>query len=75
MAVEQQIMIIYAVTNGLLDDVDVKEIRAWEKGFHAFMKAQHPEIGDEIRTKKALGDELQGRLKKAIDQYKAVGAR
>jgi F-type H+-transporting ATPase subunit alpha len=75
MAVEQQIMIIYAVTNGLLDDVDVKELRAWEKGFHEFMKAQHPDVGDEIRTKKALSDDLQGRLKKAIDQYKAVGAR
>jgi F-type H+-transporting ATPase subunit alpha len=75
MPVEQQIMIIYAVTNGLLDDVDVKEIRIWEKGFHEFMRAQHPEVGDEIRTKKALSDELQGRLKKAIDQYKAVGAR
>ena len=75
MPVEQQIMIIYAVTNGLLDDVDVKEIRAWEKGFHEFMKAQHPEIGDEIRTKKAMSDDCQARLKKAIDQYKAVGAR
>jgi len=75
MPVEQQIMIIYAVTNGLLDDVDVKELRAWEKGFHEFMKAQHPAVGDEIRTKKAMSDELQGRLKKAIDQYKAVGAR
>ncbi|HKV72640.1 MAG TPA: F0F1 ATP synthase subunit alpha [Gemmatimonadales bacterium] len=75
MAVEQQIMIIYAVTNGLLDDVDVKELRAWEKGFHAFMKAQHPAVGEEIRTKKALSDDLQSRLKKAIDQYKAVGAR
>jgi F-type H+-transporting ATPase subunit alpha len=75
MAVEQQIMIIYAVTNGLLDDVDVKELRAWEKGFHEFMRAQHPEVGEELRTKKALSDDLQGRLKKAIDEYKAVGAR
>ncbi|HEU5466994.1 MAG TPA: F0F1 ATP synthase subunit alpha [Gemmatimonadales bacterium] len=75
MPVEQQIMIIYAVTNGLLDDVDVKELRAWEKGFHEFMKAQHPEIGDEIRTKKTMSDDCQARLKKAIDEYKAVGAR
>ncbi|HEY6783648.1 MAG TPA: F0F1 ATP synthase subunit alpha [Gemmatimonadales bacterium] len=75
MPVEQQIMIIYAVTNGLLDDVDVKELRAWEKGFHEFMKAQHPEIGDEIRTKKTMSDDCPARLKKAIDEYKAVGAR
>jgi F-type H+-transporting ATPase subunit alpha len=75
MPVEQQVMIIYAVTNGLLDDVDVKELRAWEKGFHEFMQAQHPDIGDEIRTKKAMSDDCQARLKTAIDQYKAVGAR
>src|SRR5437667_6941157 len=37
MAVEQQIMIIYAVTNGILDDVDVGKIRDWERGFHGFM--------------------------------------
>ncbi|HTY05855.1 MAG TPA: F0F1 ATP synthase subunit alpha [Gemmatimonadales bacterium] len=73
--VEQQVMIIFAVTNGLLDDVDVKEIRAWEKGFHEYLAAQHPQIGEEIRTKKALSDDLQARLKKAIEEYKAVGAR
>jgi len=75
MPVEQQIMIIFAVTNGLLDDVDVKELRVWEQGFHAYVAAQHPEIGEEIRTKKALSDDLQGRLRKAIEEYKAVGAR
>src|SRR6187397_1811173 len=37
MAVEQQVMIIYAVTNGLIDDVPVAQVRAWEKGFHEFM--------------------------------------
>src|SRR5574339_515137 len=56
MPVEQQVMIIFAVTNGLLDDVDVAQLRAWEKGFHEFMAAQKPEIGEEIRNKKALQD-------------------
>src|SRR5438309_1503925 len=36
MPVEQQVMILYAVTNGFIDDVDVSAIRAWEKGFHEF---------------------------------------
>ena len=72
MPVEQQIMIIFAVTNGLLDDVDVDKVRDWETGFHEFMKANHPKIGEEIRSKKALSDELTGTLRAAIDQYKAL---
>ncbi|MGH7537654.1 MAG: F0F1 ATP synthase subunit alpha [Gemmatimonadales bacterium] len=75
MPVERQVMIIYAVTNGFLDDVDVPAIKAWEKGFHDFMAAQHGAIGDEIRTKKALSDGLTARLRAAIEEYKALGSR
>ena len=73
MTVEQQVMIIYAVTNGFLDDVAVDKIRDWESGYHTFMAAQHPEIAEEIRTKKALSDDLTTRLKQAITAYKALG--
>jgi F-type H+-transporting ATPase subunit alpha len=73
--VEQQVMIIFAVSNGFLDDVAVEAIREWETGFHAFMGAQHAPLVEEIRTKKALADDLQARLKKAIDQFKASGSR
>jgi hypothetical protein len=37
------------------------------------MAAQHPEIANEIRTKKALSDDLTGRLKQAIAEYKGLG--
>jgi len=75
MPVQQQVMIIFAVTNGLLDDVDVAKVRAWESGFHEFIAAQHAGLAEEIRTKKALSDDLQARLRKAIEQYKAMGSR
>ncbi|HET7790268.1 MAG TPA: F0F1 ATP synthase subunit alpha [Gemmatimonadales bacterium] len=73
MPVEQQVTIIYAVTNGFLDDVAVEKIRDWETGFHQFMAAQHPEIGEAIRTKKALTDDLAAKVKAAITEYKASG--
>jgi F-type H+-transporting ATPase subunit alpha len=73
MTVVQQVMIIYAVTNGFLDDVALDKIRDWESGFHTFMAAQHPEIAEEIGTKKALSDDLTARLKAAIAAYKALG--
>jgi F-type H+-transporting ATPase subunit alpha len=64
--------VIFAVTSGLLDDVDVPKIREWEAGLLEFIRAQHPEIADEIRTKRALSDDLSGRLRKAIEEYKAL---
>jgi len=75
MPVQQQVMIIFAVTNGYLDDVDVANVRAWESGFHDFIAAQHAALAEEIRTKKALSDDLTARLRKAIEQYKALGSR
>jgi F-type H+-transporting ATPase subunit alpha len=75
MPVEHQVLIIFAVTNGALDDVDVPEIKAWEQGFQDFMHAQHPEIGEEIRTRKALSDDLTARLRRAIEEYKALESR
>jgi len=73
MPVEQQVMIIYAVTNGFLDDVEVDTIREWEAGLHEFMAAQHPEIGKAIQTQKALPEDLQTKLRAAIEEYKAMG--
>ena len=72
MPVEQQVVVIFAVTNGLIDDVDLPKIRDWEKGLLDFMAAQHPNIVEEIRTKKAFSDDLSARLRKAIEEYKAL---
>jgi F-type H+/Na+-transporting ATPase subunit alpha len=72
MPVEQQIMIIFAVTNGLLDDVAVEHIKAWEQGFQDFMSAQHRDVGEEIRARKVLGDDLAARLRAAIAEYKQI---
>ena len=72
MPVEQQILVIFAVTNGLIDDVAVPAIKEWEKGLLEFMAAQHPNIVEEIRTKRALSDDLSARLRKAIEEYKAL---
>src|SRR5262245_22805067 len=56
MAVEDQIMIIYAGTSGGLDDVAVKQVREFEAAFLRLMADSHPEVGEEIRTKRQLTD-------------------
>ena len=75
MAVERQVMIIWAVSNGQLDDVAVNRVRAWEAGMHEFMATRHPKIGEEIRTKKAISKELEAELKAAIAAYKPVAPK
>ncbi|HEX6966945.1 MAG TPA: F0F1 ATP synthase subunit alpha [Gemmatimonadaceae bacterium] len=77
MPVEQQVMIIYAVTNGFLDDVAVGDVREWERGFHEFMSASFPQVGVKIRTDKVLAPETEAELKRGIEEYKRAfgGAR
>src|SRR5262245_14674701 len=72
MPVEQQIVIIYAVTNGHLDDVDVKQIRQWERDFLRFVDAQHGGIYEGIRTKKQLDNDLKAKLDQAIKAFKPM---
>ncbi|HEX8220544.1 MAG TPA: F0F1 ATP synthase subunit alpha, partial [Chloroflexia bacterium] len=52
--VAQQVSIIYAVTNGYMDDVPVEQIRSWEEQFHSFMGTAHPEVLETITTEKRL---------------------
>ena len=70
MAMEDQVMILYAVTNGFIDDVATEKVRAWEKGFHEYMKAQFPQVGDNIRNEKKISDATETELKRGIEQYK-----
>ena len=68
--VAQQVAIIYAVTNGHLDDVAIDNVREWENRFHEFMRTAHPEILDNITTEKRLTDENTEALKNAIAEFK-----
>ncbi len=74
MLVEEQVMIIYAVTNGLMDDVNPNTVKEWEIGFHAYMKASHPAIGEAIATEKVLSKPNEAALRHAIALYKKVAA-
>jgi F-type H+/Na+-transporting ATPase subunit alpha len=68
------VVIIYAVTNGYLDDVDVANIRQWEDDFLGYLEASHGAVLTDIRTKKALDDDLTNRLKAAITAFKPMFA-
>ncbi len=71
MPVEEQVMIIFAGTQGYLDDIPVEKVREFEDGFHPFMRERYPEIGEKIRREKQLSDETQAELRRAVEEYKA----
>jgi len=69
MAVEHQVMVIYAVTNGFLDQIAVSEIKEWERGFLEFVEQQFPQVPQRIRSEKILSKETEAELKRAIENY------
>jgi F-type H+-transporting ATPase subunit alpha len=69
MPVENQVAVIYAVTNGHLDQIDIQRVRAWELGFHQFMADRHRGILDRIRQEGDLSDELTEELVAAIGEF------
>ena len=64
--VENQVMMIFAVTNDLLADIPVNNIQKFEKELYAYMDINHPEIGKKILTN---GD-FAGELTNAIKEFK-----
>jgi len=67
---DEQVIAIFAVTNGFADDVPVNKVRDFEVGLLQFMRTAHPEIGAAIMTTKDLAPELVDQLKAAIEEYK-----
>jgi F-type H+/Na+-transporting ATPase subunit alpha len=68
--VDQQVMILYAVTNGLIDDVPTNRVRAFELGFLEYMQTQRPEVGDAIRSTGKLEKDTTEALVNAVNDYK-----
>jgi F-type H+-transporting ATPase subunit alpha len=69
MAVEHQVMVVYAVTNGFLDAIPVSELKVWERDFLDYMRTQRAQVGEKIRTGKELSKEIEAELKSAIESF------
>jgi len=67
---EQQVVVIFAGTQGYASDVPVDQIREWERALLRYMESTHPEILKEIAEKKEISDETRASLHKALDEFK-----
>ncbi|WP_427337919.1 F0F1 ATP synthase subunit alpha [Caloranaerobacter sp. DY30410] len=68
--VEHQVMIIYAVTKKYLTDIPLDKIKDFEKEFLNFMDNNYPEVGKSIVETGELSEEMEERLKSAIEEFK-----
>ena len=70
MTVEEQILIIYALTNGFLDDIKVNELARFEEQCLEFIRTTYPKIIEEIRDKKDISEKLGESLNETIGKFK-----
>lgn len=72
MPVENQVAILYAVTNGFLDDVPTDKVNEWEKGFHEYLNTARSDVLKLMMEKKELSKEVEEKLREAIVEYKKL---
>jgi F-type H+-transporting ATPase subunit alpha len=68
--VEQQILVIFAGTNGYVDEVPVPSVRKFEAELLRFATSKYQPLLDDIRSKKQLDDDLKARVKGVIEEFK-----
>jgi F-type H+-transporting ATPase subunit alpha len=70
MPVDDQIMVIFAGTQGFLDDLPVEAVKSFEDGFLRYIRAEKQDLKKEIMEKKALDDDLKAKITEAVTAFK-----
>ncbi|HVR30455.1 MAG TPA: F0F1 ATP synthase subunit alpha [Thermoanaerobaculia bacterium] len=68
LSVEEQVISVFAGTNGILDPLDVEHVRPFEAYLHRYLREQRPEIVAELRDKKQIPPELSEGMTKAMTE-------
>ena len=70
--VERQILIIYAGTNGFVDELPATALKKYEQELYSFIESRHPDIFADILKKRELDGDLRAKLTKALEEFKGV---
>ena len=68
--VEKQVLIIFAGTNGYLDDLAIEDCQPFERGLYEFMDNSYPSVGSELVQKKQIDEPLRAEIRKMLEEYK-----
>ena len=69
--VEKQILVIYAATNGYVDELPIDAVLKYEAELCAYVESRHPEIFAELREKKEISDEFSAQVDKVLDAFQS----
>jgi len=73
MSLGEQVIVLYAVTKGFLDDVSLDKILGWEKNFHKFLKNKYPKLIETINDEKEIPEDKKEFIEKAIIEFNTGG--
>jgi F-type H+-transporting ATPase subunit alpha len=67
--VEQQVIVIYAATNGYLDAVAIEDVRAYETQLFQFLESRRPQLLSSLTEKKQITDEIKAELNQSLKEF------
>ena len=67
---EKQVLIIFAANNGFIDEYPVAALRRYESELYSFFDSRKADVLTELRDKKAIDDDLKGKIVAALDEFK-----
>ncbi|HEX7231305.1 MAG TPA: F0F1 ATP synthase subunit alpha [Candidatus Binatia bacterium] len=70
--VEKQILIIFAGTNGFVDDLPLTALKKYEQELYSFVESRHPDVFADILKKRELDGDLRGKITKTLEEFKGV---
>jgi F-type H+-transporting ATPase subunit alpha len=74
MEMAHQVAVLFAVTKGFVDGIDVAHVREWELGYHQYLDANAEDTLNALRDRKALDEEINASLEKHINSWNQIFA-
>ncbi|MFM7737019.1 MAG: F0F1 ATP synthase subunit alpha, partial [Alphaproteobacteria bacterium] len=68
--VEKQVLIIFAATNGWIDDLPVEDVGRFERDLYAHVEGKHPQLLTDIKAKRELSDDLKKQVASVLEDFK-----
>jgi len=72
LSVEQQVVIIYAGTNGFVDELPIASLKRYEQELFSFISSKHPDVFADILKKRELDGDLRAKLNTVLGEFKGV---
>jgi F-type H+-transporting ATPase subunit alpha len=70
--VEKQVLIIYAGTNGFVDELPLSALKKYEQDLYSFIESKHPDVFADILKKRELDSDLRAKITKALEEFKGM---